>query len=57
MAKFFTGLLLGDFESDVQQCKACQGEIDKDDEACHLIMFGSGGCAGRRCRGHDGVHH
>ena len=20
-------------------------------------MFGSGGCAGRRCRGHDVVHH
>ena len=32
MAKFFTGLLLGDFESDVQQCKVCQGESDKDDD-------------------------
>ena len=36
MAKFFTGLLLGDFESDVQQCKACQGEINKDDKACEV---------------------
>ena len=36
MAKFFTGLLLGYFESDVQQCKACQGEIDKDDKACEV---------------------
>ena len=44
MAKFFTGLLLGDFESDVQQCKACQGEINKDDKACevgHLVPSAS----------------
>ena len=33
MAKFFTGLLLSDFERDVQQGKVCQGESDKDDEA------------------------
>ena len=36
MAKFFTGLLLGHFESDVHKCKACQGEIDKDDKTCEV---------------------
>ena len=40
MAKFFTGLLLGDFERDVQQGKVCQGESDKDDDVDEIDQDG-----------------